>query len=242
MRDDRLKEAFKKVKEDMMLLTKEIEGVKSETRGVKRETSDFDKKKFDNFVKNVENELNSMNLYIREFDDKLKHLSLQVGKTLEEQKIMQNDKTSKIDMNSIDERFQELSEILGEKISLETASIRMEFTEEIAKIYDKVFNEILDLKKDLSKIEKKNDIKDLKTENKVSKKEIVKEEPKVSKKSATKSEKKNENVDELYPERKEGKIKKIAKWLFVDEEEEEMDDIKEQIKGKSNNKKKDDLY
>jgi hypothetical protein len=238
MRDNKIKEAFKKVKEDMMLLTKEIDTIRTNTKDVKVKSSDFDKKKFDNFVKNVENELNSMNLYIREFDDKLKHLSLQVGKSIEEQK----NESPKIDINAIDMRFEELSEILNEKISLETASIKLEFTEEIAKIYDKVFNEILDLKNDLSKVEKNNKKKEVKEEKQTSKKEIVKEKPKVESKPIKKKEKTIEDTDELYPERKEGKIKKIAKWLFVDEEEEEMDNIKEQIKGESNNKKKDDLY
>lgn len=252
MRESKIKEAFKKVKEDMFVLSKQMDDLKQKTKTASSKKDNFDSKKFDNFVKNVENELNALNLFTREFDDKLKHLSLQLNQVTNEQKkieekSLQNQSSTqnnKIDIELIDERFEELSEILNEKISLETASIKLEFTEEIAKIYDKVFNEILDLKNDMNKIEKKSNKKESKKEEDVKKEVTKKSTKKESKKEEQKKIKKEEKIDEeLYPTRDEGKLKKIAKWLFVDEEEEdEMNNIKDQIKKDSKKKDKDDLY
>ncbi len=106
--------------------------------------------------------------------------------------------------NSIEpEVIYELNEVLNEKISLETSSLRMEFSEEIAKLYDRLGEKKIE-KKPVKKTTLKKENKEYEVE------EIAEEDEKAAKKN-------------------ESKIKKVAKWLFVDDEE-EFDSIKDEVK------------
>lgn len=118
--------------------------------------------------------------------------------------------------------FTNFSEIIDEKMNLEVNSLKIEFTEEIAKLYDRFFSEIVDFKNELNKIQNKPLIAQKQT------KEVeTKKSKKVENKVESKIEKKNEDLEEKP--KKEGKLKKVAKWLFVDEEE-DFEDLKNQIK------------
>ncbi|MDA3856068.1 MAG: hypothetical protein PF569_07440 [Candidatus Woesearchaeota archaeon] len=185
--DKRLKEAFRKIKQDMFVLSKQIDEIKGSKVSTKTEIkTDFDKKKFENFVNNVEKELGDLNLYLKEFDDRIKHISKKIEISDKEREDIKNksllnqssSQSNKSDIELFDERFGEFSEILNEKVTLEISSLRLEFTEEVANLYDKFFNEILDLKHEITKKQKKEEKSSKKAEKETEiKKETIKEIP-----------------------------------------------------------------
>lgn len=126
-----------------------------------------------------------------------------VSKTTSKQSVSQDQK--------IENTFNEFSEIMNEKIQIEMNSLRLEFTEEIAKLYDKCFNEILSLKAQLDKQETKQ--------------------KQTASARSPKAKKKDESVVEEKA-KKESKMKKISKFLFVDEDEDELKSIKNQVEDK----------
>lgn len=160
--------------------------------------------------------------------------------------------------DNLNQNLEEFAEMINEKVTLEVNSLKMEFTEEISKVYDRCFNEILEFKSELQKLQER---KDEKLEKKSKKKsnnieKISKSKPKYNSKKKEKIISEDLNVPtgieqvSLYEspiqenEKKPNKLKKIAKWLFVDEEEEnDLNDIKGEVKkDKNSSKKEDDLY
>lgn len=129
--------------------------------------------------------------------------------------------------NALEIHMREFNELINEKITLEINSMRLEFTEEIGKLYDRFYNEIIDIKTEMGirpqtsarspKPTKKNTI----TKKPLSKKTIAKEEEKTT-------------IDTTQSKNKEkpSKIKKAIKWLFVDEDE-EIDSIRSEVKKSS---------
>lgn len=238
MDNNKLKKAFKNVKTDIGKLSEEVTSLKIEiARGELSKTASqtsvsngFEKKRLDNLVKNVENEFKKLNLNIKELDDKISMNNKKDGQIefsqskLKKQieRNISNIEKNYLNVSSVEERFAEFSELINEKISLETASMRLEFTDEIAKIYDKLY----------AQPETKSAPPKKKKTNKVTK----------SKKQETPVRVQNENKIEnvvLEPEtsKKDGKVKRVLKWLFVDEEDDyEVNDIKAEVK-KSNSSK-----
>ena len=138
MDERKLRIAFAKVKKEILELKSDIEDIeKTKTKPV---TSSFDKQKFDSFVKNVENELNSLTLITKELEDKIEHKFNKLPKKDDSVVRLENN------LQNLDAKVSDFSELVQEKINIEISSLRVEMTEEIAKIYDRVFLEIIDLK------------------------------------------------------------------------------------------------
>jgi hypothetical protein len=269
MNEEKIKKAFQKVKLDISSLKEELEEVKSlksskgnstflkkikEELKENRKVIEELKQKLDSFHNdgNSNLDMNKINEKLEEIvqmlDEKLEleisNLKLEFTTNLArlEQKVYELSSNDSVESQSnIEEKVKntltEFSEIVDEKIQAEVASLKLEYTNEIAKIYDTVFNEFMEFKKEIEglKSNKKSvKSKEIKSE---SKKKDTKKLKKTSdkKKKEKKSEKKEEVKEELLyesqfePKEKESKLKKIAKWLFVDEEE-EFEDIKDQIK------------
>lgn len=121
------------------------------------------------------------------------------------------------------EEVSEISELFQESLNEQTNSLKLDLTNEISKVYDTFYNEILDLKKELNK----SNSNIVKTSS--NKKTKLNKNNSLSHKSDKVNEKEN------YNEKSESKVKKAIKWLFVDEEEEDLDSIKNQV---NTNKKK----
>lgn len=121
------------------------------------------------------------------------------------------------------EEVSEISELFQESLNEQTNSLKLDLTNEISKVYDTFYNEILDLKKEINK----SNSNIVKTSS--NKKTKLNKNNSLSHKSDKVNEKEN------YNEKSESKVKKAIKWLFVDEEEEDLDSIKNQV---NTNKKK----
>lgn len=192
--------AMKKPQKD-----KEIDQILSVLQSLKAET-------FEN-TKRVE----ALNTLVHEGSSKQETISYQKDiedlrkqvKELEAKKTLisstQKSVVSTVDDQKIENTFNEFSEIMNEKMQIEMNSLRLEFTEEIAKLYDKCFNEILNLKAQLDKQESSSP-----------------RTPKAKTKPETQEEK----------QKKESKMKKISKFLFVDDDEDELKSIKKEVEDK----------
>lgn len=234
MDEKKLKQAFSKVKTDFDLLDLEVSQIKTHlgklSQGISI-SSDIQKqiKKLENvdletFVLNLESEFKSIHTLMTDFNQRFNQTSKFIEKFSNEMekynseladlkaklnKTQNSTANTKLDVNILNEKFTELQELLSEKVDLELGSLRLEFTEELAKVYDRIYTEV-ESKSQTQKpsLDKQKKIKKSKNSNKL-----------------------NEGA---YTIGEEGKFKKAMKWLFIDEENEDMDSIKGEIK---NNKK-----
>lgn len=255
MDEKKIKIAFNKIKQDINFLKSQIESLKNnlpleteietENKNFKKLKEEFnklkekvifiDKKPENNYldIKTIDRKFNDFeDMLNKKLDIEISSLKINLNSKLEElnQNIfnIKKEPLNKIlDIENIDKKiqntFNQFSEIIDEKISIEINALKLEFTEEIGKLYDKFFSEIVEFKNELNKINEKTLI------DEISKKEI-KQEKKDEKKIESKKNTKNFEEIEKKP-KKEGKIKKIAKWLFIDEEE-DFEELKDEVKKK----------
>ena len=226
MDDRKLRIAFAKVKKDILELKEEFRD-----SNVAPNVANTTNLRYDNFIRNVENELKALTLFTKELEDRIEHnKELMKGSKVSN---VSSGKDLKDDFEQLEGRFADFSEIINEKIDIELNALRLEFTEEIAKVYDRVFTEILDLKGELDKNDKPTKKTSKKVVKKIPTKKVVenKEEP---------EEELYQSISESTENKRPGKLKKVMNWLFVDEEE-NMDDIKSQIKN-TKDKDMEELY
>ncbi|MFW6009135.1 MAG: hypothetical protein ACOCP8_07720, partial [archaeon] len=144
-------------------------------------------------------------------------------------------KKNKSVMNSLNET--DINYLITDKINLEIKSLRVEFTDEIAKLYDRFYNELLDIKH-----KKGIFTKDKKNQN-VRSKQIKDEDKNVLSKTLDEKREVPQFVDDNQSyEDSQGIFKRFVKWLFVDYEEEydeEMKDIKSKVQDDELVKEKD---
>ena len=227
MDSQKAKKAFAAVKSDMQNITYKIERIERSMRKKPQKDKEIDQilsalqslkaETFENTTRiealntviNGDTSSQETISYQKDIEDlrsKLKEIEAKqvpvVSKTASKQSVSQDQK--------IENTFNEFSEIMNEKIQIEMNSLRLEFTEEIAKLYDKCFNEILSLKAQLDKQETKQ--------------------KQVSSPRTLKTKKEVEAKEEK--ENKESKLKKISKFLFVDEDEDDLKSIKNQVEDK----------
>ncbi len=228
MDSQKAKKAFAAVKSDMQDITYKIERLERSMRKKPQKDKEIDQilsalqslkaETFENTTRIealntvVSGDTSSQETisYQRDIEDlrsKVKEIEAKqvpvVSKTTSKQSVSQDQK--------IENTFNEFSEIMNEKIQIEMNSLRLEFTEEIAKLYDKCFNEILSLKAQLDKQETKQ--------------------KQTASARSPKAKKKDEAIVEEKA-KKESKMKKISKFLFVDEDEDELKSIKNQVEDK----------
>ncbi len=219
MDEQKLKKAFSSIKFDVQKLESAIERLERKTNSSSKKDKEIDQilsileslksESYEN-TKRIEalnlgekTLTNSENNLVKEIDDLKKKLNSIENKP-------QPISSSSSSNPNIEEVLNEFSELVNEKMTIEINSLRLEFTEEIAKLYDKCFNEIVELKAQLNKKEKE-----------------IKKEPKVSKEKVSKS-----LPSDSIETKKESKLKKISKFLFVDEDEDEINSIKDEVKKK----------
>ncbi len=125
--------------------------------------------------------------------------------------------------NSVEEQdqkiqrsFEEFSELLDEKVSMELNGLRMEMTEEIGKLYDTCFNEIVELKKELQSYKKATTNSSQNTKKATSASKTTSQSSSTKKKSTPKKQKSSH-------------LKKVANWFLEDDEEEDLKDIKKEV-------------
>lgn len=218
--DPKIKKSFDKVKADYLRVTNEVLDVRTKlgklnkqaelTQDVQLQLKRLEKVNLDKFVVNMEKEFKSINTLIHEFNTKFKETSKYIeefNKQLEGYHVEIVDLKSKfhktqnraentnLDVEVLNEKLAEIAELMNEKVDMQTNGLRMEFTEEIAKLYDVLTQEKIEFEK-----------------------------PKKVQVSKTKSTPKKEK-------KKDNKIKKAVKWLFVDEDEQDtLSSIKDEVK------------
>ena len=234
MNERKLKSAFEKIKIDMLALSSQLNELREDKNKqtevsnsqIKKELKEINEllKTFGSTVesnrKKIETLLKQLMIRNEQFEELISEkISMELGNldlketqdniNLKEEIKLVREEISELASKglgqNVEDAFTEFNELINEKIQIELNSLRLEVTEEIAKLYDKCFSEILELKGELNKINKKSK----------SKMSIPKPPKSLQKKSKPK---------------KEGKIKKVAKWLFVDEEEDEISSIKKEVK------------
>ncbi len=235
MNEEKLKIAFARVKRDHQELANNLIHVNSKINDLSRMAilSDEIKEKIrkldtinlEKFILNLENEFKSINNLTKDFNDRfleasgfIKSFSTELEKynfelvdlKKEMNKTRNKEANSRLDIKVLNDRFIELQELLSEKVEIETKSLRMEFTEELAKVYDAI-HEKIKKRKSKSPSKKKPELQNNTTKNMDA--ERIPEKP----------ETKN-------PKKGDGKIKKAVKWLFIDDENEEMSSIKQEVK------------
>lgn len=199
---------------------------------IENDLDDF-KKTFEDQVTNFENQQKSNEENIESLKQDVEILKVnintidtdnqkEISKIKEDINSLKKKSKNKVSQTQLkDNQLNEIMEGLSEKGTLELSNLKLEFTDEIAKIYDKFFAEILDLKSDFQETKKmfSEDIinmidKNQKKSNKGNNVESISDE----------SLKLNENNEVIIEpqEEKTSRLKKIARWLFIDEEEEEQ--------------------
>jgi len=227
MDEKKLKSAFTKIKGDMSNLSQDIATLRMQVASVTRDgvqpavprTSQID---IDSLVKNLEIELQNLNSSIKGLNTEfLENVKVTNAHTREitkckdligdlDEKIdgFSSSGTSSEDVRILNSKFGDFQELINEKLTLEVNQLRLEFMEEIAKVFD-----------DVTKWIDKNGNKSVKKET-------------LNAKEKADEEEEYEVLDgDLYA-KKDGKLKRAVKWLFVDDEGDELQDIKGQVKNK----------
>lgn len=147
MINTKLKNAFILIKKDILSLTNEIKNLKKNNQlsdEVKKQIKKIESFNLDRFTLDMKKELKSIEDLIDEFNSNYKD-------NKKELEILKQ----KIEINSpklTQDALNELAEIINEKMTLEITSLKLEFTEEIARVYDKCSIEISNLKNQNKKL------------------------------------------------------------------------------------------
>jgi len=149
MDETKLKIAFSKIKKDMDQIKYEIKTIKKNPTLDTEVKNEIENYKLNKFSQNIEKEIKKLNLQIKEFNIKQKknNIELQEFKKnvidLEKEIIIIKKKLSKdinstantqLDIQVLDEKLNELHNIITEKIALENAENKLEMQTELAKL------------------------------------------------------------------------------------------------------------
>ncbi len=156
MDEEKLRLAFGRIKYDMELIQKELNILKKTNtlnQDVKNQLEEIKGYHIDKFINSLENEFKSMNSLIREFNHRFKENSEEMKKLAEnlqkyhfeitnvkkklskESNITAN---AELDIKILDEKLNELHEIMNEKITLENAQGRLEVQSELARMASEI--------------------------------------------------------------------------------------------------------
>ena len=231
MNERKLKNAFAKVREDMYNLYSELEEIKAnlgiESKNLKEKNKEVIKNKVIS-KKDLEKEFNEFGTLVNEkmameiagvkleYQTDIARLATELDIIKKERNKIENlnEKSNSVNLNEYMDEIDKVKKEFNDKIN----KFKFEMTEEISKIYDKFFTEIVEIKQNSIKEERKKT------------KSIIKQKKKIEKKDEVLDEEKPLYESELT-NKKSGKMKKIAKWLFVDEDE-EIENIKKEVKKK----------
>ena len=163
MDDKKLKIAFLRVRNDYNALNEKLDELKNQVQessnkahvedDIGKSLRKLNKVDFEKFTNNLEAEFKNINKLIDEFNKRfietgevIKKFSVELEKyNVEIEDIKKHlARTSNttanndLDVNLMGEQLGEYQELLREKVDLEIGSMRLEFTEEIAKLYDRI--------------------------------------------------------------------------------------------------------
>jgi len=173
MDEVKLKIAFSRIKKDMDYILLELNKVKKINdlnSEVKEHIKEIKKFNIEKFIEKQEREFKNLNNFINEFNAKSNKNSLDIENfqslikgysdeinDLNKKIHDTNNKTenNRLDIELFNEKLAEFQELINEKISIEIASLRMEFAEGLNRISHVQNKEVDDLKKKLEKSKKK---------------------------------------------------------------------------------------
>lgn len=182
MEDLKLKRAFGRIRTDMELLSAridELQSVASLNEDIKEDIKSLRKHNIEKFTQDMQNEFRTIELLVEKFNDKfletsslIKNFSRKIDEYHREVDMMKKEHEvfaptrkevdNKIESKlkefsakqpSIEKTLNDFSELVNEKMTLEIAQLKTEFTEEIAKLYDRFFNELMEIKSSKKKKE-----------------------------------------------------------------------------------------
>lgn len=259
MDGNKLKSAFNKVKSDIGGLSQDIATLQMQVASITRDSNSqvpetivldgsdenlAKKSDVESLVNNLEKELKNVKNSIRDLNFQfLENVKVTNAHTREiskcndtvsglDLKVVSSDSKSKSSLSDIamlNDKFGDFQELINEKLTLEMNQIRLEFMEEIARVFDIVSKGV---NNDDNKVKKDNSKK---VSDDVSDDDLFEEKALDDKELDEISESRTLNYDESNEDpsdKKPGKFKRAVKWLFVDEEE-DIDNIKDEVKSNS---------
>ena len=237
MNEEKLRMAFAKVKRDHREMANKLNHISSKigelshmmilSDEIKEKIRKLNTINLERFTHNLENEFKSINNLTKDFNNRfleasdfIKKFSTELGRynfelddlKKELRETRNTGANSRLDIKVLNDRFIELQDLFSEKVEIETKSLRMEFTEELAKVYDAI-HERTKKRKYKSPSKKKPELQKNTTKN-------------------LNAEKTSQKSEAGNPRKEGGKIKKAVKWLFIDDENEELSSIKQEVKNK----------
>lgn len=156
MDEEKLKLAFARIKTDMSLIQSELSSLKKSNtlnQDVKAQLQQLKNYNLEKFIVTLENEFKSMNSLIREFNHRTKENGVEMRKLSEniqkyhfeitqiKKKLSKESNVTanaELDIKILDEKLNELHEIITEKISLENAQGRLEMQSELARMASEI--------------------------------------------------------------------------------------------------------
>ncbi len=205
MDEQKLKVAFFRIKNDISYINSELKTIKkvnSLNSEVKKEIEEIKKFNLEKFVNNMKNELKSLNLFINDFNDKFKKNNHDVENF---QKLLKNYNIE------IDEIKKKLTSITNRS---ENNHLDFEIFEKRFQEFQELINEKVSMEISSIRLEFADGL------NRIS--HFQNKEINVFKKKLEKINKKEK--------KSESKLKKVAKWLFIDDEEKNINSIKSEVK------------
>jgi hypothetical protein len=238
MDERKLKSAFTKVKGDMSILDDNVAKLQMQVAQSVRNSGVVSSSSVDSSLvdstKSLEVELNSvkklvsaLSKLVEQNTNDVKDIKSEFAELREELDVDGVDETAnKESIHLVNSKLADFQELINGKLTLEIAELRLEFSEEIAKVFDNIT-------RGLEKVEFNAKV----SKGSAKKEKILEEDYEIlNSNQKTLVEEVEFTEDEKMPSR----FKKAIKWLFVDEEEEEdLDSLKkDMVDEKSSSKKK----
>jgi hypothetical protein len=241
MDERKLKSAFLKVKSEMNVLDDNVAKLQMQVAQSVRDSSSVSSTKSDlgskvesslvDRAKNLEVELNSVKTLVSTLSSLVEQNTHDVRDMKSELKDLREDfdadgsseAVNRENIYLVNTKLADFQELINGKLTLEIAGLRLEFTEEIANVFD-------NMTKGLEKVEAKANIK----KSSAKKEKILEEDYEIltpNQKTLV------EEVEFEEDEKKPSRFKKAIKWLFVDEEEDELESLKKDMKDEPSEKK-----
>jgi hypothetical protein len=240
MMDERkLKSAFTKVKGDMSILDDNVAKLQMQVAQSVRDSgsksNSIDESKLLDKITNLDVELNSVKKLVSALSKLVEHNTNDVKDIKYEFAELKEDldidgsgeAANKENIYLVNSKLADFQELINGKLTLEIAELRLEFSEEIAKVFD-------NMTRGLEKVELNAKV----SKDSAKREKILEDDYEIltpNQKTLV------EEVEFIEDEKTPSRFKKAIKWLFVDEDEEEdLDSLKRDIKTdeKTTSKKK----
>jgi hypothetical protein len=238
MDENKLKSAFSKVKSEMSVLDDSVAKLQMQVAQSVRDSgsksSSIVESKLSDKVTNLDVELNSvkklvstLSKLVEQNTNDVKELKSDFSELKEELDLDgTGESANKESIYLVNSKLADFQELINGKLTLEIAELRLEFSEEIAKVFD-------NMTRGLEKVELNSKV----SKGSARKEKILEDDYEIltpNQKTLV------EEVEFTEDEKSPSRFKKAIKWLFVDEEDDEnLDSLKkDMVDEKSSSKKK----